>query len=225
MSPLTIGYWSFKGASEYPKWVASYLNIPFVEKLYPDGGWFDEKFTLGLDFPNLPYIIDGNFKMCESKAIAYYFAAKANNAAILGEDLMGQTKVRQVIDVMCDIDKMLEGKIYTVDRGKQLQAFKEMSSPEAQSSVKIIQLNKYLGSRPFFVGDAPTLADLYVACIMRYYSILFRSSGNDCPFMRCENLHRHMKRVTELPGIAEWLARDDKFVIAGFFVAFPVLKE
>ena len=26
--------------------------------------WFDQKFKLGLDFPNLPYFIDGDIKVC-----------------------------------------------------------------------------------------------------------------------------------------------------------------
>lgn len=45
-----------------------YLEIPYEEKLYDckareDGtwdrsDWADEKYKLGLDFPNLPYLID-----------------------------------------------------------------------------------------------------------------------------------------------------------------------
>ena len=38
--------------------------------------WFDVKFTLDLDFPNLPYLMDGDFKITESEAIMKYIAAK-----------------------------------------------------------------------------------------------------------------------------------------------------
>jgi len=31
--------------------------------------WFDEKFNLGLDFPNLPYFIDGDVKLTQSMTI------------------------------------------------------------------------------------------------------------------------------------------------------------
>ena len=31
---------------------------------------------LGLDFPNLPYLIDGEFKLTESKSIMKYFCRK-----------------------------------------------------------------------------------------------------------------------------------------------------
>ncbi len=33
---------------------------------------------LGLDFPNLPFVIDGRFKISESAAVGEYMALKAN---------------------------------------------------------------------------------------------------------------------------------------------------
>ncbi len=38
--------------------------------------WTDVKFTLGLDFPNLPYFIDGNTRLTETSAIMKYIAKK-----------------------------------------------------------------------------------------------------------------------------------------------------
>jgi len=52
--------------------------------------WTNVKDTLGLDFPNLPYLIDGNCKLTETKAIMKYVAKKykpdllGNSAAELG---------------------------------------------------------------------------------------------------------------------------------------------
>ena len=40
---------------------------------------------LGLDFPNLPYYIDGDFKLTESAAIIKYIAAKYD------DKLLGRT--------------------------------------------------------------------------------------------------------------------------------------
>jgi len=38
--------------------------------------WLNEKFTLGLDFPNLPYLIDESVKVTETMAIMKYICAK-----------------------------------------------------------------------------------------------------------------------------------------------------
>ena len=38
--------------------------------------WTNVKFKLGLDFPNLPYLIDGNIKVTQSNAILRYLGRK-----------------------------------------------------------------------------------------------------------------------------------------------------
>jgi len=60
------------------------LQVDFEDKQYAAGSgpefdtsqWTDVKFTLGLDYPNLPYLIDEDFKLTESMAIMKYIAAK-----------------------------------------------------------------------------------------------------------------------------------------------------
>jgi glutathione S-transferase len=42
---------------------------------------------LGLIFPNLPYVIDGDFKLTESKAIHLYIIKKSGKTDLLGKGL------------------------------------------------------------------------------------------------------------------------------------------
>ena len=76
MAPMKIGYWDIRGFAEPIRMLLKHLNIEFEETRYGFGNesgasfphrdeWLAEKFTLGLDFPNLPYLIDGDFKMTE----------------------------------------------------------------------------------------------------------------------------------------------------------------
>lgn len=54
-----------------------YLNVDFEDTLYETGDapdydkscWTDVKETLGLEYPNLPYLIDGDTKLTETVAI------------------------------------------------------------------------------------------------------------------------------------------------------------
>ncbi|MDG6100478.1 hypothetical protein EXU34_23905, partial [Alteromonas sp. ZYF713] len=41
---------------------------------YDKSAWYPDKLSLGLDIPNLPYYIDGDFKLTQSGAILEYIA-------------------------------------------------------------------------------------------------------------------------------------------------------
>jgi len=57
------------------------LNLPYEEKRYTDKqSWFgNDKINLGLDFPNLPYLIDGKLKLTEAVNISNYVVSKGGN--------------------------------------------------------------------------------------------------------------------------------------------------
>ncbi|KAM7538655.1 hypothetical protein Aperf_G00000052906 [Anoplocephala perfoliata] len=83
MAPV-LGYWDIRGLGEMCRLLFRYCGVEFEEKLYMCGpapefdriDWFSKKYTLGLDFPNLPYYIDGDFKLTQSAAILEYIADK-----------------------------------------------------------------------------------------------------------------------------------------------------
>uniref|UniRef100_A0A8C6VXB8 glutathione transferase n=1 Tax=Nothobranchius furzeri TaxID=105023 RepID=A0A8C6VXB8_NOTFU len=63
-----------------------YTGTKYEDKFYVCGEapnfdkscWFDEKDKLGMDFPNLPYLVDGSRKIVQSNAIMRYIARKHN---------------------------------------------------------------------------------------------------------------------------------------------------
>ncbi|KAM7538954.1 hypothetical protein Aperf_G00000052731 [Anoplocephala perfoliata] len=85
MPPL-IAYWNIRGLAEPIRLLLHYLGVEYDEKVYnfgpPPGNsreeWLSEKFKLGLDFPNLPYYIDGDYKLTQSSAIMEYIADTHN---------------------------------------------------------------------------------------------------------------------------------------------------
>jgi len=87
MAP-TLGYWSIRGLAEPLRYLLAYTATEYEEKLYDFGpekatsrdAWLAEKDKLGLEFPNLPYYIDGDLKLTESTAIAGHIARKHNLA-------------------------------------------------------------------------------------------------------------------------------------------------
>ena len=77
---ISFGYWPFRGIAQVSRYLMEYLNIDYNDKKYTDQEeWFKkDKQGLGLDFPNLPYLIDNedNVKLTESQAIPRYICSK-----------------------------------------------------------------------------------------------------------------------------------------------------
>jgi len=96
-----LGYWSLRGGprGNVNRYILHYAEVDYTEKRYdivnnPQEWGAQDKMTLGLDFPNLPYIIDGDFSMTESKAITYYICDK------WAPQLLGTTQNRK-LELVC----------------------------------------------------------------------------------------------------------------------------
>uniref|UniRef100_A0A8D0L077 glutathione transferase n=1 Tax=Strix occidentalis caurina TaxID=311401 RepID=A0A8D0L077_STROC len=55
---------------------------------YDKSQWINEKEKLGLDFPNLPYFIDGTTKLTQSNAIMRYIARKHKMCGETEEEIL-----------------------------------------------------------------------------------------------------------------------------------------
>uniref|UniRef100_A0A8C9Q9C8 Glutathione S-transferase Mu 4 n=1 Tax=Spermophilus dauricus TaxID=99837 RepID=A0A8C9Q9C8_SPEDA len=106
--PMILGYWNIRGLAHPIRLLLEYTDSSYEEKKYTMGDgngtprvrWLNEKFKLGLDFPNLPYLIDGPHKITQSNAILRYLARKHN---LCGETEEEKIRVdileNQVVDV------------------------------------------------------------------------------------------------------------------------------
>jgi len=117
MSKITIGYWKIRGLGQYIRLLLSYSGLEFQEVQYDNQDkWFKEdKVNLGLDFPNLPYLIDGEFKLTESASIAKYIIKKSGKTDLLGKTAQDQGKVDNLIGVINDALKDIRGLYWNKD--------------------------------------------------------------------------------------------------------------
>ena len=76
---LQLGYWNVRGYGEPSRLLLKHLGIEFQDTRYDFGenndsvdSWYKVKFTLGLPFPNLPYLIDGDFKLTQVRFFYEY---------------------------------------------------------------------------------------------------------------------------------------------------------
>ncbi len=92
---IQFGYWGIRGRAQVIRLLLTYTGLDWEDTIYSDPTkWFaNDKQTLGLDFPNLPYLIDGDLKISESSAILRYVAVKSGKNELLGKNLHDSAKV------------------------------------------------------------------------------------------------------------------------------------
>ena len=120
-----LGYWKIRGLAHQIRYMLNYLNVDFHDELFEQGDgpefcrkvWLDKKDTLGLDFPNLPYYIDGPTKLTESGAIMKFIAAKYD-AKLLGVGAHEQGHVEMLFGVIIDMKNDVTMKCYTTDNNQ-----------------------------------------------------------------------------------------------------------
>ena len=92
-SQIKLGYWKMRGLVSQIRYLMVYLNVEYEDVVYEQGDgpdfdrsqWTNVKDSLGLQFPNLPYMIDGNVKLSETYSIMKYIASK-HGPELLGRD-------------------------------------------------------------------------------------------------------------------------------------------
>jgi len=76
---LVLGYWKIRGLAQPIRNILEYTKTPYEDKCYTTSEeWSSDKYKLGLLFPNLPYLFDGDLKFTESNAILHYIGKKNN---------------------------------------------------------------------------------------------------------------------------------------------------
>ncbi|XP_025236231.1 glutathione S-transferase Mu 2 isoform X1 [Theropithecus gelada] len=156
--PMTLGYWNIRGLAHSIRLLLEYTGSSYEEKKYTMGDapdydrsqWLNEKFKLGLDFPNLPYLIDGTHKITQSNAIMRYIARKHN--------LCGETekeKIREDIleNQLMDNRMQLARLCYDPD-------FEKLKPEYLEGLPEMLKLySQFLGKQPWFLGDKITFVD------------------------------------------------------------------
>lgn len=102
---LILGYWGIRGLAQPIRILLSYLGLPFEDKVYTDRQqWFEnDKQNIGFAFPNMPYLIDGEFKLTESSAIQKYVINRSHHKELLGKNIQDTVRIESVLGVFDDI--------------------------------------------------------------------------------------------------------------------------
>lgn len=203
MSPI-LGYWKIKGLVQPTRLLLEYLEEKYEEHLYErDEGdkWRNKKFELGLEFPNLPYYIDGDVKLTQSMAIIRYIADKHN---MLG----GCPKERAEIS-------MLEGAVLDIRYGVSRIAYsKDFETLKVDFLNKLPEMLKMFEDRlchkTYLNGDHVTHPDFMLYDALDVVLYMDPMCLDAFPKLVC-----FKKRIEAIPQI-------DKYLKSSKYIAWPL---
>jgi glutathione S-transferase len=205
MSSLTLGYWDIRGLAQSIRLLLAAAGAEWTDKLYKAGpapyysmqDWMDVKFTLPLDFPNLPYLFDGDVKISQSIAIQRYLARKYK--------LDGDTEHEKVrIDLLEQqiVDYRNQAADVFYDPG-----FEASVVPYKEGLVnKVSALSKFLGEHHFVSGGGLSHADFLLYEFLDVHRLLVPGILSPHP-----NLQDFLKRIEELPNVKKYM-QSDRFI-------------
>ena len=170
--------------------------------------WTDQDKTgLGLDFANLPYFIDGDFKLTESGAILNYVCEKWA-PELLGATPQARGENSRMLFLLKD---------YFV--GWIMMAFQGKTQAECSAKAKssIVPFVDFLASKNFLVGDSVQMVDFVFFELIDTVNAL---NHDKSLFVDHPTLEAYFARMEALPGLnrAENMA-SGKFVKLPFFIS------
>ncbi|NP_001361607.1 glutathione S-transferase Mu 1 isoform 1 [Mus musculus] len=192
--PMILGYWNVRGLTHPIRMLLEYTDSSYDEKRYTMGDapdfdrsqWLNEKFKLGLDFPNLPYLIDGSHKITQSNAILRYLARKHHlDGETEEERIRADIVENQVMDtrmqlimlcynpdfVAVPLPNPLLGSLSLKVVTASCSLPQEKQKPEFLKTIpeKMKLYSEFLGKRPWFAGDKVTYVDFLAYDILDQY--------------------------------------------------------
>ncbi|XP_061843724.1 glutathione S-transferase mu, tandem duplicate 1 [Nerophis lumbriciformis] len=195
---MILAYWDIRGLAQPIRLLLEYTGTPYEDKFYVCGEaptfdkscWFDEKSGLGMDFPNLPYLKDGDRMIVQSNAIMRYIARKHN---MCGETEEEKTRVDILENQAMDFRNGFVMLCYT-DFDKMKPGYLEKLPNVLQ------QFSTFLGDKKWFAGDKITFVDFIMYELLDQHR-MFHSTCLD----KFKNLKDLLTRFESQEKIADYM--------------------
>ena len=178
---LKLGYWSTRGMAQVPRLLMALTNTPWEDVRYTaPTEWFGaDKEKLGFDFPNLPYLIDGDIKLTETKAICTYIIMRSDQKhhPLVGNGVVDVAKVAMLGGVLGEVLGTMIGLLFSDQFEKRDEIFKEKLAP------KLDLIAKFVGDKDWAMGYL-TVVDFWITEGSYYVEKVFEAEYKKYGFMQ-----------------------------------------
>lgn len=176
---VTLGYWRVRGRGQVPRLLLAYTGATWEDVQYtsPEQWFGNDKQALHLDFPNLPYLIEGDFKITETAAICTYIIERSSKPELLGRNYHERAIVLNMVGVINECIEKLSLIAYSPNGATLLEkTWKETLQP------KLDALAKFKGNKEWLFGFL-TLADFLLVEMGYYVENIYRDEFKKLAFL------------------------------------------
>jgi glutathione S-transferase len=199
---LILGYWNIRGFAEPSRLLLHYTKTPFTNKLYQFGDtpdfkreeWLKDKNSLGLDFPNLPYLIDGDLKLSQARTILTHLGRKFK---LMGSNERETSLIELLIDQSNDLRQELNNVCY---RAINFDAVRKKFCDETLPiHLKLFEDFLTRQGKKWLLGDSLTAADFQLFEYLDHCWLLSNDNWEEYP-----KILAYMKEFRALPELKKY---------------------
>ncbi|CAI2723048.1 unnamed protein product [Schistosoma spindalis] len=206
-----LGYWKIRGLAQPIRLLLEYLEETYEEHAYDRNevdAWRNDKFKLGLKFPNLPYYIDGDFNLTQSMAIIRYIADKHNMLGACPEE---RAEISMLEGEILDI----KTSIWTIACNKEYKTLKVDFLNELRGKLKMFE--DHLSNKTYLNGNCVTHPDFMLYDTLDVVLYMDSQCLNELPKLAC-----FKQCIEDLPQIKNYLnsSRYIKWPLLGWRATF-----
>uniref|UniRef100_A0A131XJF2 glutathione transferase n=1 Tax=Hyalomma excavatum TaxID=257692 RepID=A0A131XJF2_9ACAR len=210
MAPAVLGCTNARGLAQSIRNLLVYKGVPFEEKQYKLGpalshekaGWPSERFSLGLQFPNLPYYNDGEVNITQSIAILRYLGRKHDLAAKSAEEATQLDLLEQ------QANDLIWGLIVAAMGPAESEGRRQH---ENNLTPALTCWEDHLKKRKWAVGDRITYVDFLL-----YEAFAWNFEYKPEAFTDYPSVKRYMQNFEVLPKMKEYFASPS-------YIKWPIL--
>ncbi|CAK8679018.1 unnamed protein product [Clavelina lepadiformis] len=200
MTKLILGYWDIRGLAQPIRYMLGYLGVEYEDKRYVEkNSWFDVKLNMNLDFPNIPYIIDGDVRTTQTWAIMKYLARKHTILFPKTEEEIRSCDMLE--EVARDLAMPFFMLCYNHDGFDE--AKKKYFSETLPKLLDLLE--KFLGCSHWMIGVKMTYVDFYFNEVLDVIQLM----TSDC-LDKHQGIKKYVEKFFALDKIAAY-RRSDRF--------------
>lgn len=208
MSKMIVAYWNLRGRAEPIHVMLEYLGIDYERKVYstdtildPEGYknhvWFQDKAKLEVDYPNIPYIVDGDKKLAQLMAVMKYLARREGKLLPKSETeiIRCESAEGAVFDIFISFAQMVYNPDFANLKGPFLEKLPTTLSP----------FDKLLGKRAWLAGDNLTYIDFQFTEVLDHLELCYPGCFDNLP-----NVKKYKNAFFALDKVAAY-RKSDRF--------------